>query len=432
MTKNGEEADLRQCLSLIESKLSWGASEGWVNYDFEKLSDAIQEATNVQLSVTTLKRIWGKLKYESAPTLTTLNTLAQFAGYEDWRTFKQNHHARLQAEPVTDVAPPFTHMQPVATAQKRFHYYWALLMIVPFALLGYALITARQNARKAANDMNSFSFRADKMVTEGVPNSVVFHYDARAAQTDSVFIVQTWDMSRKKHVPKDRTDHSAIYYYPGYFNTKLIADNVVVRTQPLWITTNGWLCLSESDPMPLYFTKEECAKNNGVEINENTLKKYNLALHPTPPKIRVYNQRNLGSLMSDNFLFETSLKNDFHNGTNVCQPVQVLIQCKGNIIIIPLAAKACVGNLDLSFCGHYVSSKDTDLSLFGTDLTQWTHLRIEVKNNKASIFVNNKLAYFLTIPDEATGIVGVQYRFNGTGAVKDTHFIQDGKLIPMD
>lgn len=431
MTKNGEEAHLNCCLLLIETKLGWGSSEGWVNYDFEKLSTAIQEATNVQLSVTTLKRIWGKLKYESAPTLTTLNTLAQFAGYEDWRVFKQNHKTTDQVEVVVETTSPPEEAKHIPATRKRFNYYWALL-IVPFALLGYALIPARQIKNELAMDAGKFSFKANKMATVGVPNSVVFHYDASAAKTDSVFISQTWDLSRKKLVPKNRTDHSAIYYYPGYFNAKLIADNIEVKQLPLWITTDGWLCLSESVPMPLYFKKEECVKKNVIEVNENTLKKYNLPLHPKPPKIRFFNQRDLGNLMSDNFIFETSLKNDFNNGTNVCQPVQVLIQCKGDIIIIPLAAKACVGNLDLSFCGHYVSSKDTDLSLFGSDLTQWTHLRVEVKNKNASIFVNNKLAYFLNVPNEPTGIVGVQYRFNGVGAVKDTHFIQDGKMIMMD
>lgn len=430
MTKNGEEAYLNRCLSLIETRLGWGASERWVNYDFEKLSNAIQEATQVQLSVTTLKRIWGKLKYESAPTLTTLNTLAQFAGYEDWRIFKQISNTDEPIQPVMEPIPS-TEIKTATSAKRRFNYYW-LLMIVPFTLLGYVLIPTRQNSNAPAVDASLFSFRADKMITEGVPNSVVFYYDAKAAKTDSVFIAQTWDISRKKRVPKDRTEHSAIYYYPGYFNAKLIADNVEVKNQLLWITSDGWLCLAERDPMPLYFKKEECIKNGVIEVNENLLSKYNLALHPAPPRIRFFNQRDLGNLMNDNFIFETSIRNEFNNGTNVCQPVQVLIQCKNDIIILPLAARACVGNLSLAFCGHYVSSKDTDLSLFGADLTQWTHLRVEVKDKHASIFVNNKPAYFLTFTNDPTGIVGVQYRFNGTGAVKDTRFIQNGKTIPMD
>lgn len=36
--------------------------------------------------------------------------------------------------------------------------------------------------------------------------------------------------------------------------------------------------------------------------------------------------------------------------------------------------------------------------------------------------VNNKKAYEAVFPHAPTGIVGVQYRFNGVGAVKDTWF----------
>ena len=419
MTKIAEEADVARCLSLIETRLAWGPSEQWVNYDFEKLSDALHESTGVRLSVTTLKRIWGRLKYDSAPTLTTLNALAQFAGYSDWRTFKQNGDDA--SEVTADVAEPAVASGPTVV-KRSTRYYW-LLLLIPFGLLGYALIPpAGKHATSYTIDSTRFSFRADKMITEGVPNSVVFHYDAQASPTDSIYIAQTWDITRKKLVPKNKSEHSTIYYYPGYFRAKLIIDSTIVKTHDLWITSGGWLCLAEDEPVPLYFKKEECTTSNGVDVNETILKKYNLSLHPKAPRIRIFNQGNLGDLMSDNFVFETTIKSDFNQGTNVCQPVQVLIQCKDDIIIIPFSTKPCVGDLFLAFCGNFVTSKEADLSKFGADLTQWTKLRIETVNRHATIYVNDEKAYSLTFPNTPTGIVGVQYRFNGVGAVKDTKF----------
>ncbi|WP_031528205.1 hypothetical protein [Dyadobacter crusticola] len=425
MTKTGEEQDLKRCLTLIESQLGWGNSVHWSNYDFEKLSDTFHEKTGVRLSITTLKRIWGKLKYDSAPTLTTLNALARFAGFADWRHFRQQEKqtetvdAQATAVPVSTVPAP---------KRARLRYLW-LFSLVPLVLAGYVLLSSK--ASDSTLDPDQFSFKLDKIVTEGVPNSVVFHYDARAAKTDSVFIVQTWDISRKKLVPKDKREHSSIYYYPGYFNTKLIADNQIVKTQDLWITSGGWLCLAEEEPVPLYFKKEECISNGIVAVNERVLNKYNLSLHPKAPKIRIFNQRDLGDLMSDNFVFETNIKTDFNQGSNACQPVQVLIQCKNDIIIIPLVAKPCVGDLALAFCGTYVTSKEADLSNFGADLTQWTKLRVETVAKQANIYVNNKKVYTLQFPNEATGIVGVQYRFNGTGAVKDTWFGNKRNVIRL-
>lgn len=426
MTKIAEEAEVIRCLLLIETRLGWGPGEQWVNYDFEKLSDAIHEGTGVRLSVTTLKRIWGKLKYNSAPTLTTLNALAQFAGYSDWRTFKQNGDD-VPEPVVVDAAQPAVASGPTVVTRSA-RYYW-LLLLIPFGLLGYALIPTKKHVASYTIDSTRFSFRADKMITEGVPNSVVFHYNAQASPTDSVYIAQTWDITRKKLVSKNKKEHSTIYYYPGYFRAKLIIDTVVVKTHDLWITSGGWLCLAEDDVVPLYFRKEECIKPDRVEVSAEILKKYNLSLHPKAPRIRMFNQRDLGDLMSDNFVFETTIKSDFNQGTNVCQPVQVLIQCKDDIIIIPFSAKPCIGDLFLAFCGSFTTSKEADLSKFGADLTQWTKLRIETINRHATIYVNDQKAYSLTFPNEPTGIVGLQYRFNGVGAVKDTRFESNGRVI---
>ena len=87
MIKNEDAIDI--CLQLIEQKLNWGESSNWSSYDFGKLSDIIQDKTGVMLSVTTLKRLWGKLKYDNLPSITTLNTLARFLDFKDWREFGQ-------------------------------------------------------------------------------------------------------------------------------------------------------------------------------------------------------------------------------------------------------------------------------------------------------------------------------------------------------
>ena len=60
-----EDFFIQKCRSQIEIQLGWGSSDLWTNQDFETLSEKIQEATGTYISLTTLKRIWGKVKYES-------------------------------------------------------------------------------------------------------------------------------------------------------------------------------------------------------------------------------------------------------------------------------------------------------------------------------------------------------------------------------
>jgi hypothetical protein len=426
------ESLIDKCLTGIEARLGWGDSGNWSNADFEKLSEVIQDKTGVALSVTTLKRIWGKVKYDNKPTVTTLNTLAQFSGFESWRVFVQQEEQQIDvvAEPVGE-QPVLKIEQPPALQQthKRKPFVRVSGVIAGLLLVSLFSIYLINNIpkRQAVIDPDKFKFSVNKVVTEGVPNSVIFNYDASAAPSDSVYIVQTWDIRRKTLVPKDKKEYSTIYYYPGYFRTKLIIDSQVVKEHDLMINTNGWLGLVEQSPIPVYFDKKEFLKDSVAEITTANFESHNIPMEPVTPQLRFFNQRDMGDLQNDNFSFETTLKSDFHKGSAACQSVQVLIQCKNDIIIIPLSAKACVGNLYLYFAGKMVTSKEADLSKFGCDLSEWTTLRVESKNRNVRLYVNNQEVYSLTFDHTPTGIVGLQYRFEGTGAVKDTWFSGQGK-----
>jgi hypothetical protein len=424
MVKNEEADNIKKCLLMIEAKLAWGSSTSWTNYDFDNLGEVVYEQTKVRLSATTLKRIWGKLKYENTPTLTTLNALAQFAGFEDWRSFKQNeidyneiNYPENGGIEVSETAASYIRIE-----KKRHFPFWIVAGSILTIVSCFSLFFIKKPQKL---DLKQFEFSANKVITLGVPNSVVFHYDASGATSDSIFIVQTWDIRRKMLVPKNGHDHSAIYYYPGYFRAKLIIDNQIVKTHDLQITSNGWLGLVENGDKPFYFNKTDITKPDRIEINEALLLKNNFHIKPEIPQIRFFNQGDLGNLMNDNFVFETTVKNDYKEGNNVCQKTEVLIQCKDDVILIQLSAKACIGDLKLYYCGIEVNSKIADLSKFGADLTQWTKVRVETVNKQAKIFVNGIEAYSLNFPYQPTGIVGVKYRFNGVGAVKDTWFKND-------
>ncbi len=439
MSEEAEKEIIESCLLEIESRLGWGSSADWNPYDFEKLSEELEKRTGVQLSVTTLKRLWGKIKYDHAPSLTTLNALAGYLGYGDWRGFKIKFKdspagdEEVRLEEVTLRAPmeqPYRENRTVRQGKSVFFLFsFGLLTLIAV----YALNFKKKHSSGTYDiDPARFTFEANKIKTSGLPNSVIFRYDASASPSESVFISQTWDTRRKARVDKNKKEHSAIYYYPGYFRAKLMVDTTVVKTHDIQITTDGWLGLVEiEETTPVYFQEQEILKAGWIGLDEKAFKDHNLPLLPLCPKVRIYNQRDFEGLMNDRFVFETSVMNPFNGGDNACQKVQILIQCKDDIIIIPLSAKACVGDLQLSFAGTRVSSKSADLSGFGADLNQWTHVKIICLNKKATIWVNGVEAYSLSFPHYPTGIVGVQYRFNGPAAIRDTWFIKDGRKIEL-
>lgn len=56
--------------------------------DFDYLSMRIFDTTKMQISPSTLKRLWGYVGQNgNTPRISTLNILAHFIGYIDWETF---------------------------------------------------------------------------------------------------------------------------------------------------------------------------------------------------------------------------------------------------------------------------------------------------------------------------------------------------------
>lgn len=426
MNNSPEIIPIKKCLELIESKLNRGKSSEWTSYDFEKLSDDIQKDTGVILSVTTLKRLWGKLKYGNIPTTTTLNTLAKFAGYKDWREFIQRMAAEHSSIPILENLPSEMVVKKAGIKWKYWLPGFFLLLIISY------VIFLSSPKTKASVDKSIYKFSSNKIKTTGVPNSVIFSYDAAAAGIDSVFISQSWDVTRKAAVSRQQNTYSAIYYNPGYYRAKLIIGKQIVKEHDLMISSGGWLAtIYKGDDVPLYFKKNEVLKNHKIEVNEEVLSKYNVPLQPMLPALRFYNVRAMGNLKNDNFIFETTLKSNFHQGNAACQRVEILILCKDETIIIPLCSKGCVGDLSLYAAGTTVESKQADLSKFGCNLDQWVQLRVESKNRYMHFFINGEKAYSLNFFSKPAAIVGVQYRFNGTGAVKNTKFSNSEQTIDL-
>jgi hypothetical protein len=411
MPKAPEDILRENCKSLIEAKLGWGPSEDWANRDFDLLSDEIYKVTGVALSQTTLKRIWGKVKYDSAPTVTTLDTLARFLGFEHWRDFRLH-----QNNPIASLQKP-VHPR----ADKKYKKPWliaafgAVLLTIVFA--SWSFLHSRPTPEKKIKAAPPYQFSSRKIVSLGVPNSVVFEYDAAASPIDSIFIQQSWDNNLRAQVPKDQHLHTSIYYYPGHFQAKLLVGHEIVKEHDVIIQTDGWLALVEQQPVPVYFRKGEGIANGRLGLSMAQLKSHNVQIGPVNPVVYYANIREFDGLKTDDFILETSVRNDFNEGSGACQKSEVRLICEGSMISIPLSSKGCVSADNLFCLGRFISGNQNDLSAFGVDFHHFVRLTLEVKNGKANFFVDQKLAYQMDHLPSGTKIEGIIFRFQGTGSV---------------
>lgn len=460
-----DENLIRQVIKLYEEKTGWGDSTQWSNQDFLQLSELIREQTAVTISHVTLKRIWGKVKYESLPNTHTLNTLVQFLGYENWRDFSVK-----QAEPSPPPAPapaPLaaetalpsaavggTHGQPAgvqgsatagtqlpaadvqppkdAAAAARRREKWmrrAAWAAVPVALV--FLILLFLHAQQPSPQAQDYVFNSKKTVSVGLPNSVIFNYDASRSPDDSVVIQQSWDTTRRVKVPKNGRQYTSIYYYPDFYHATLQVHGKVVKTHNLLIESDGWLPIVAQEPVPVYFTKADAMVDGKMQLTIDQIKQKNIPMQPKPPTVFFSNVRDFGEIYSDNFTFETSLRDDYSEGSSACQDTRIYLLCEGTAIWIPLTAKGCVSNSDLFFTYYYTSGTREDLSNFGVDFSKYVKLRIESDSGRARILINDKLAY--TVPRHIirSKIIGIDFQFQGTGSV-DYVSLGNGKVSYKD
>lgn len=419
-----DEILLDKAKKLVETQSGWGTSNDWTNADFIALSEKIQQQTGVSISHVTLKRLWGKVKYDSLPNTHTLDTLVQYTGYENWRQFKvkngNGHPAEVSQPAVTPQpeaeAKPTSVPATSATQKNRRPVKIASIALAVIAIptILFFILGSRSTDKIAPVE---YSFSSKTVVAQGLPNSVVFDYDASKSPYDSVIIQQSWDKSRQVNVSKNDKHHTSIYYYPEYYHAKLIIGNQVVKQHDLLIKTDGWTPIIEHSPTPVYLDKKDVFSNGVMKITADQVKAHNIAEEPDPAKVIMCHTEDFGELYSDDFTMEASLKNDYKEGGAICQQTKIYILCKESGIWIPLCAKGCVSSTDILFTSFYKSGKQENLSAFGVDFSKFVKVKVESKGGAANIFINDKLAYTIPAGIIKTKIYGIDFEFQGGGTV---------------
>src|SRR5258708_22739483 len=258
-------SELKHLLTIIEQQLDWGDPSAWQTKDFEILNELIFEKTKVSLSESTLRRIWGRVEYNHLPSTTTLDTLSKFAGFESWRTFTR------QRKPA--ILSPKTFEKPAVKTKVRSGWRITVALIV-IAISGISLIS--MYVKKTSSALKEAALFNTRPVTRSLPNSVIFTYDVKTNQGDSVFIQQSWDPDTRVIIDKDKHQFTSVYYRPGFYHAKLGVNNKVVKENLLMIPTTGWLGLIAHYPIPVYLDQKEFMSKDGMKVPSSLIYQKNI------------------------------------------------------------------------------------------------------------------------------------------------------------
>jgi hypothetical protein len=404
------------CFELIEEKLSRGACNTWDTNDFMALSESIKETTGTLLSVTTLKRLSGHVDYNSRPNNTTLNALAGYVGFKNWSAFLKDRNMS-EGDNI------------IESKKSSSNKYLVPVLLIVSAFLSSVFLY--YDSRGTSYTSKDFSFNG-KSVTTGLPNSVVFEYNALAANENAkIEIQQDWDERKRVTVDKEDSVSTSIYYRPGFFKSKLVVDNTIVAEKKIFIPTQGWLGVIESDSIPIYLNDEDFTNTmeNSLQITPESLAQYGVDPTTGMTAVGFYQVMDFGNLFTDEFEMSTLLRNEFRSGASVCQRAQVIVMHEDGPISLIISDKGCISEIGLFAFGQQIDGKKTDLSNFGVNFSNYVELKCISENKKLKIFLDAKLVYSFDVPETPSKIIGISIFFEGAGSVKSVEFKKNQKVV---
>lgn len=365
------------------------------------------------MSVSTLKRLSGRVSYTSKPNQTTLDVLAAYLGYSDWRTF------------VSQEKPYPNQNKKKSTIHKPLQYAKPLLILALIMVTVLLMIYS-----KPVNyDASDFEFNAESVST-GIPNSVIFRYNAKAADKDAkVAIQQDWDKRKRVYVNREDSVSTCIYYWPGYFKSKLVVDDSIVKEKHILVPTEDWLGTIETDSLPIYLNKTEYQSENRLNASAETLLSYGVNPLAKQTITGFYLVRDFGNVYTDAFNLSLSLKNNLPSGAIPCQAAQIQIIHEDGPISIAVSNKGCIANISLFAFDSIIDGKKNDLSGFGVDMSKEVKLDFISKDRKIDIWINNSSVFTLNVPQTPKKIVGLRILFEGTGTINNLVLSNDSGVV---
>ncbi|WP_422859953.1 hypothetical protein ACOKFD_03305 [Flagellimonas sp. S174] len=390
---------VQYCIQHIEAKLDWGPSSLWHNDMFVELSERIQQETKVLLSPVTLKRVWGRITYSGAPSITTLNTLAQFSGFENWRDFKVSIPKKTGSGLLKKVQPNLGIIMLSASVMT-------VVFISFFSLKGVP-------SEKEPIDASKVIFKS-RPISQGLPNSVVFDVDLQGIDSDSIHIQQYWDPKKTISLTKHQKQATGQYYFPGYFRAKLLVEGEVIKQHDLFIKTEGWLGTLDYGPIPKYF------ESSKVHINKLSFPEEaftEIISNEKPLTSTFHMVKAFDSISGDNFELHSVLKNTYNEVWAVCQKTSIIVLGTKGAMVVTLGIPGCASELWVMMNDTFMNGKKHDLSHLGLDLStkQQIHLKVEKKILRVSS--GNKTLFQGEYAETLGRIAGIRYRFLGAGEI---------------
>jgi hypothetical protein len=411
MTRGTRLNDIVRC---CETRFNRGDAAAWKHGDFVDLNREIQRDTNVNISPSTLKRIFGKITVDDdyIPQQATLEALKKYG------RFTETDH------PLPAITPSAT-AHPVGQSGFTRHFKPVYLLLITgtviACLLGWWYLKPGPISGKISFTHAEGHLPATAFFELEVPNTA-----------DSLFI-NFGDKSPLLYLRPGEKKSAHIYYIPGVFNITLQSRHQTIDTASVYIPSDNWIGFAchRQDDIPLHFFAFPADRKDNDSVFEFTNNQLNkMGLDTTGPVLSRLCNYTPVKQEGDDFVFEATFKNNLSEKGIYCRSTQFQISGANSMIRFRLVNAGCSQRVLNVLSEQTFKGTINDLSQFVADLSQWNTVKLINQQKQATLYVNNKPVFSGSYQQPLGELKGLFLEFEGTGQVKSCELKSgDGKLI---
>lgn len=404
----GEHQLVNICMKELCKNVGFANSNDLVQRDLVFLCDRIESQTGVIISLSTIKRLLNG-QFSRLPQIATLDAIAVTAGYQNWQQFKISKNLEVNQNGKTYKEKPISR---APNGAKTFNV-WMFLWAAPILLITVYLGVTMTAKKSGLAGVDKARFSARKVTGNDIPNTVVFSYNVDSVTADSFFIQQSWDRNRRVRVFKHNYRLTDIYYEPGYYTAKLIADDKIIKTVDVSIPTDRWVFYAKEGVvkgLPKYIAADG-VKARSLRLTKEDLVKSRIDIQKENVFVNVYFPSQIKS-SSDNFVLKFRIKvNELKNES--CPFLMTEVFCQRQFMYFSSTLKGCTSELRSQFGENNLNGKTNDLSALGSDVRTWQNVELSVKNKKATISINGSKVFSASYHYSCGLITGIGFISNG-------------------
>ncbi len=416
--KPSDSALLEEIKKKIASDANLLETTVWSQKDFEFLSFFIEEKAGCRLSISTLKRIWAN-DYQRLPHISTLDALSTTAFDKNWQYVKSASISNRNTKKASA-------LKNGSLGQRKSYgkIGMGLLLVIPTVLILIGNVKAIQKRKSKKTEVADVVFDHRKTLENQLPNTVVFNYDIEAINANRFFLQQSWDRSRRVEIFKGTRERTDVYYIPGYFTAKLIADEEIIREMPVHVTYEDWF-IAARQPMSniVTFDRDLWLRKDYLGIEAETLGSKGIDTNKDF-QLAYYHVKDFG-VNGDNLTYKASFKmNPLENVD--CPIINVHLQGKNGYYWIMIGNKGCGSELSERVGDKLHDGKTQDLTKLTTNMYQWNEFEIRTVDKNVHIAVNGSEVFSTSYKTHIDGIMEISYFFNGMGMIDNVE-LRDGQ-----